>query len=1054
MGFNFSFLCDLLSDLDGNRVAKALAVKKDGPDIRTIGQWFARHDRHIHHKDTDRLALLSCMFPDKRTDRVYWLQATSLARVIARCLGLGSSRLAELDQWRNSGGPDLGQCVENVMRQAENDIDPNREVTVEEIDMALSMIASRCRFSGPEVRRQKTAVDVEGALLPLYRRLSSRDAKWLTRMILKSYPVVLPPKYTLDRFHFLLPYLLQFQDTFEGALHILSSEPINKFPTRPDPRLASSLCSIAMDYLRPRPGIKIGRPEYYKARSIKHCYQMVKGRRMSIERKYDGEYCQIHIDLTNKQTPVRIFSKSGKDSTADRFGIIATLEESLRMGTANCKFARHCILEGELLVWNEKKGVIADFHKLRKFLPRSGTYLGVDSDSPYGYKCSQSMKFANMNRPQPYEHLMIVFFDILLLDEDVCLKEPHRERRLRLQDVVQEIHGRAAISEQEVLDFNQSDSVDRLEVNFAHAISKRWEGCILKACGEPYFPMYSAGVDTTFGRWIKLKKDYIPGLGDTVDLALIGGYYDAHDAAASSARLRWTHLLVGCLLNKEKVELSKAVPHFRVVDAVDHHCMHRDILQYFNQVGEFYACNPEGFEGFGVEYGHSGLPQVSSLFKKPFVVEMMGSGFEKPSNARYFTLRFPRILKVHTDRTFLDAASHRELQLLAEDARSIPEDDLSQEREEWRKRLKVGNGRTQYIVQRSQSPSSRSSSVGSDPNSQATDLSNTSQYEYVPDLLRAGGHSPNRCADPGRPPIPRRANVPAVHIDETIFPEKFESITRDGVLAENENLSSRQTSSQAEVTFLRTPVKHGIPLSDNVRMKAKPAVIPTSLQPSDTVSTRHIKGQDPGSMAPSSNENKIPQSPLTTVPVYLSDIPSGLSPKQESPGLHEFLQALGSTKSRSTLQQSNPKAVSKGIALGIVLVRPRGSILGQEILQIARFLQRFRANQKCPPSGRIFFLNSDIVKQDVQPEDSRFCLRDTWADLGRKYHYACLHWDMCPKLNSRELGRHVGSHDQLKSRYKSSGPGRLPPVTVSFAQTEILALGEYKSISPLLHYDD
>lgn len=383
MGFKFTFLCDLLSSLEDNRVARATAVKKDAVDIRTIGQWFARHDRHIHHADTDRLALLSCMFPERGIDRVYWLQATSLARVIARCLGLGSSRLAELDQWRKSGGPDLGQCVENVMRQAENDVPQSREVTVEEIDLALGMIASRCRFSGPQVRRQKTAVDVEGALSPLYRRLSSRDAKWLTRMILKSYPVVLPQKYTLDRFHFLLPYLLQFQDTFEGALQILSSEPMNHFPSRPDPRLAANLCSIALEHLQPCPGIKIGRPEYFKARSIKHCHQMAKGRRMSIERKYDGEYCQVHIDLMNKQNPVQIFSKSGKDSTADRFRIIPTVEESLQMGTAKCKFARHCILEGELLVWSVIQNEMADFHKLRKFLPRSGTFIGIDSDSPY-----------------------------------------------------------------------------------------------------------------------------------------------------------------------------------------------------------------------------------------------------------------------------------------------------------------------------------------------------------------------------------------------------------------------------------------------------------------------------------------------------------------------------------------------------------------------------------------------------------------------------------------------------------------------------------------------
>lgn len=383
MGFKFSFLCDLLSSLEDNRVTKVTVANKDAPDIRSISQWFHRHDKHIHHPETDRLALLSCLFPEKRPDRVYWLQATSLARLVGRCLGLGTSRLSDMDQWRKPGGPDLGTCVENVMRQAENQVHPDQEVSVEEVDQTLDMIASRCRFSGPRVRRQQTAVDVESALAPLYRRMSSRDAKWLTRMILKNYsPVALPERYILQRYHFLLPHFLQFQNTFEGALEMLSSEPLNNFPPQPDPKLAASLCSIALHYLRPRPGIKIGRPEYFKARSIKHCHKMAKGRRMSIERKYDGEYCQIHVDLSNKQTPIRIFSKSGKESTADRSAIIPILQDSLQIGMDGCKFVNCCILEGELLVWSDKLGGIAGFHKLRKFLPRSGTSIGVDHDSP------------------------------------------------------------------------------------------------------------------------------------------------------------------------------------------------------------------------------------------------------------------------------------------------------------------------------------------------------------------------------------------------------------------------------------------------------------------------------------------------------------------------------------------------------------------------------------------------------------------------------------------------------------------------------------------------
>ena len=384
MGFKFAQLCDLLSSLENNRIVKASHEDKViNPDVRAVTRWFTQHDKQIRASHTDQLALLSCMFPEKRTDRVYWLQATKLEKTISRCLLLGTSRRQELERWCVSGGIDLGQAVENVMRQAENHVTSGQEVTVEEIDYALKKIASRCKFSGPQVRRQRTAVNVDEELSSLYRRLSSRDAKWLTRMILKSYyPVILPMRLTLKSFHFLLPHLLLFQDSFESALSMLTSGPISHFPPHPEPDLAKDLGLIALQYLSPDVGVKIGRPDYYKARSIKHCCRMMGNRRMSIERKYDGEYCQIHIDLSKRLNPIQIFSKSGKDSTEDRAGIHQDVSDSLKLGMPGCKISRRCILEGELLVWSDKHGKIVDFNKLRKFISRSGTFIGIGSDSP------------------------------------------------------------------------------------------------------------------------------------------------------------------------------------------------------------------------------------------------------------------------------------------------------------------------------------------------------------------------------------------------------------------------------------------------------------------------------------------------------------------------------------------------------------------------------------------------------------------------------------------------------------------------------------------------
>jgi DNA ligase 4 len=73
-------------------------------------------------------------------------------------------------------------------------------------------------------------------------------------------------------------------------------------------------------------------------------------RRISVERKYDGEYCQIHIDLSKASNNIKIFSKNGKDSTIDRIRLHRALRDSLKLDIVDCKIKRLCILEEELLI--------------------------------------------------------------------------------------------------------------------------------------------------------------------------------------------------------------------------------------------------------------------------------------------------------------------------------------------------------------------------------------------------------------------------------------------------------------------------------------------------------------------------------------------------------------------------------------------------------------------------------------------------------------------------------------------------------------------------------
>lgn len=327
--------------------------------------------------------VLSALLPAKRTDRVYHLQAPLLTKKLRRCLSLGEGRWQQLEQWKVPERGDLGECVERAQLQAEFAVPlPGYEVTLEEVDRTLENIAKACRFSAPSVRGDShEGVDVIDSLRRIYHRLQSREAKWFTRMILKDYGnIEINEGFVFRCLDSRLPAMMKIQDNFESAINSLRSLRFSGKTENESPRAVSGPVSNETNHV-PKIGVKVGRTTYLIGRSIKNVVDIVDGRTMSVERKYDGEYCQIHIDLTKDQQWIRIFSKSGKDSTKDRRALHSVVKEALRIGHDQCRLSRNCILEGEIVVWNDATKKIMDFCKIRKHVDRSGSFLGTDLDS-------------------------------------------------------------------------------------------------------------------------------------------------------------------------------------------------------------------------------------------------------------------------------------------------------------------------------------------------------------------------------------------------------------------------------------------------------------------------------------------------------------------------------------------------------------------------------------------------------------------------------------------------------------------------------------------------
>lgn len=290
MPFSFSHLCRLLSDLESLKQHDPPLL----PDVLTIRTrskveyWFKCNRASIHAPDTDGVAVLSTLFPERRTDRVYGLKEDRLCKLIGRSLRLNSNNRKFLEDWRTPGKGDLGDRVEAIQKIFDGE-PKGHPVTVEEVDSALNLLASRSRFSGPDIRSKTLSSSSDDVLSDIFCRLKSFEAKWLTRLVLKNFsPVVLDEYLTLNEYHFLLPSLLKFQDSFTAAVKLLRG-PFADYPSKPNCVLSERTFKLqAAKLLSPQIGVKVGRPQFLKARSMDNCVKLANKQKWSMERKYDG----------------------------------------------------------------------------------------------------------------------------------------------------------------------------------------------------------------------------------------------------------------------------------------------------------------------------------------------------------------------------------------------------------------------------------------------------------------------------------------------------------------------------------------------------------------------------------------------------------------------------------------------------------------------------------------------------------------------------------------------------------------------------------------------